>query len=681
MAVTKAKQGLSEEDIGLLVDRKVALAVGVATSKLSDEREKVLKYYNGEAPKQQHKGQSSYVSTDVYDAVESMKADLLETFGGSQEIGQFEPQGPNDVESCRIATDYCSYIIYRQNPGWQIFHDVVDDGLKARVGIVKVYWDEQKETEDHEFEGLDEYTVEGLAALDEVEELEAEQDATGLYRGKLTKVKADRSQVRIEPVAPENFGVEPQAKSLADAFHYHLELLTLDEMEAMGLDISKLKDTNPDADENTDRSTETEARFSQVESGYTPDEEHDHQGLKRYKVYECYLRLAPKGKRPQLHKVVRCAGQTLLMEPVARSPFKVFTPLRVSHSFWGNNFAKRVIPTQNARTVLTRGILDHTAITLNPRYTVLQGGLTNPREMLDNRLGGLVNITRPDAVKPLEQANLNPFVYQTLEMLKANKEETTGTSSLSQGLNKDAISKQNSQGLVADLVDLSKQRAKVVARNFAEFLAELYIEVYQLVIENEDRRQVVELAGNWVEINPKTWAERKNFRISFHLGQGAADTEAMKYVGLLTMAAQDPELNRMIGAEGRYNVATKVMSLKGIRNVSDFIKHPSELDPPEPPIEVQLKMKELEFKEREWAAKAQLQEMKAMADQAKAQHETLMAQMAAANEKLEQFLKLAENHRKDMETANKIDIAQREIAITEKAPMTEPAKPIVSPNS
>jgi hypothetical protein len=79
-------------------------------------------------------------------------------------------------------------------------------------------------------------------------------------------------------------------------------------------------------------------------------------------------------------------------------------------------------------------------------------------------------------------------------MLKANKEETTGISALSQGLNKDAISTQNSQGLVGDLVALSQVRQKVVARNFAIFVLQLWQKVYKCVVEN-DRRIREEYVG------------------------------------------------------------------------------------------------------------------------------------------------------------------------------------------
>jgi hypothetical protein len=95
--------------------------------------------------------------------------------------------------------------------------------------------------------------------------------------------------------------------------------------------------------------------------------------------YESYVRMqidASKGVR--LYKVCH-AGNTLLdKQEVDKAPFLAYIPLPIPHVFYGNNFAARVIHTQNARTVLFRGVLDHTAITTNPRWAVVNGGLMNP---------------------------------------------------------------------------------------------------------------------------------------------------------------------------------------------------------------------------------------------------------------------------------------------------------------
>ena len=79
------------------------------------------------------------------------------------------------------------------------------------------------------------------------------------------------------------------------------------------------------------------------------------------------------------------------MYEVDRMPFCVFTPLPIPHAFYGSNFADKLIGTQNARSVLTRSILDHAVMTNNPRYMVVKGGLSSPRELIDSRIGGLVS--------------------------------------------------------------------------------------------------------------------------------------------------------------------------------------------------------------------------------------------------------------------------------------------------
>ena len=65
-------------------------------------------------------------------------------------------------------------------------------------------------------------------------------------------------------------------------------------------------------------------------------------------------------------------------------------------------------------------------ITNNPRYMVVKGALTSPRELIDNRVGGIVNVSRPDGIAPMPQAPLNPFVFQTIQMLDEDKEDNTG---------------------------------------------------------------------------------------------------------------------------------------------------------------------------------------------------------------------------------------------------------------
>lgn len=671
--VTRKRASLSDEDIVAKVDGKVRSCVGWHDSRLSKERERVLRYYNSQLPKQAHAGSSSYVSTDVYDSVERMKAQLLETFAGNQDdLISFPPQGEDDIASSEQATAYCSFVIHRENNGYKLFNDWIHDGLTARVGILKPFWDDKVEHVDEEFTGLAEADVHALAAQDDIDELDAESDETGMFSGTL-KRRYDRSRVNIVAVPPEEFGVSPNATSIKDADAcYHRTLKSKSDLIKDGYDKKKVEGLQPE-DTKTLDSGETEARESPVSSSVGIDSAIQEEQEKVW-LYEAYTKLDLRdGKGTKLYKIVY-AGTVLLEEPreVYCAPFIEFVPLPVPHCFYGNNFAARVIPTQNARTVLTRAILDHASVTTNPRWTVVQGGLLNPKEMLENRLGGLVNIKRPDAIRALEQANLNPFVFQTLEMLKANKEESTGISSLSQGLNKDAVSTQNSQGLIQDLVTLSQQRQKIVARNFADAVVRLYLEVYRLVLENESKEKVVEIAGNWTPISVDKWCERTTCKVSVNLGYGDRERETQKYVAThqLLLSTAGP----MYTPDNQYALLTDGMKSAGFKR--SYLTHPSKVEPPKPdPI----KTMEAEAK-RDQARAAMLTAQAAMKKvDNTAAFDAVSAEVEETKMHIDTIDKTRTADRQDADVANRIEISQREMALAESMPQGADNKSIISP--
>lgn len=655
---------LSNTEINGVVTGMIGQSVGWSDSKLARERADILDFYNGKKPAKQHAGSASYVSTDVYDAVESMKAQLLETFASGYDIMKFAPVGPEDVKPARIATDYTNYVIYQQNNGYQMMSDVIHDGLIARVGVVKVYWDPSEEFIDEEFKQIDEQTAQGLMALEDVTEFEAELDPmTGTYTGNLKRMNK-RGQVRIDNIPPEEFLISTDAVSLEAApFVAHRTLKTRSELIKLGYDAKVVKKLPTSSRSLVDFNSETYNRFDPVSTGMGTTGMQDATG--KVAVFECYVNLdLYKKGTTQLYKVIKAGEEILDIEEVDRKPFQVFNPLPVPHSFWGNNFAARVVPFQNARTQLVRSVLDHASITVNPRYQVLKGGLVNPRELLDNRLGGIVNITRPDAVTPLMQAQLNQFVFPTLQLLDGDKERSTGISQLSQGLNKEAISTQNSQGLIEQMVSLSQQRQKIIARNFAyNFLVPLFFEVYRLILENEDRAQIVELTGEWVEINPTTWIARKDATVSFSLGYGEQEKEAQKLIELHTILTQDPALTSLYSIQNRYKVITDAMKIGGIKNVADFLTPPEKANPPEPdPLE----MAEVEHKKATAQAAIVQAEASKIKAEALAQIEMLKVQMSKLQSEISAFKVETDAKRKDFEVVNRVDIAHRELEAAER---------------
>lgn len=668
-----------ESELASLVESAIKTSVGYYDSKLSKERKDVLDYYHGEMPKPFHAGSSRYVSMDVYDAVESMKAVLLETFAAGNQIVRFAPQTAEDVALANVATDYCDYVVFRQNPGFDIFSTVITDGLLARVGIAKVYWDDKEEEVEEEFNDLTDDELDMLYAMDDVS-VDAELDeTTGLWEGTIVR-EVNKGQVRIDPIPPEEFLITPQAKSIQEAqFVAHRTRKTLAELIAEGYDKDLVMQIGGNDETELTMNPEVLARFEQVGADRLNLNGELQTQTREVVVYECYVYLDMEGDgKVKLYKVTKAGAVVLDWEPVDRKPFVSFVPLPIPHSFYGSNYAYKVIPTQNARTTLVRGILDHTMITNNPRMMVVKGALTNPKELIENRLGGIVNVTRPDGLAPLPQTSLNPFVFQTIQLLDEDKEEATGVSRLSQGLNKDAVSKQNSQAMVENLVSLSMQREKIIARNFAyQFLKELYLEVYRLVTAHERKEKILQFTGEFVRVLPSTWDERTDVTVEMKLGYGESDQEVGKFLAYHQMMSQDPQMAPMYNMQNKYNVIRTILDKNGVKNTNDFITPPEQIPPPQPDP---MALKQMELQERQVAAQEAVAQAQAMKAEATAQMNAMKADLDRMRLELDRYKSERDLDRKEFESTSRAAIAAEEVAITKSMPL-ESKKAIVSPNA
>ena len=627
---TKEKP-LTDKEVVAIVEMAIGSGTSFSDSKLAKEREELQKYYDGVLPLPSSKGKSQFISMDVFDSVESLKAQLLDAFTGANKRVFFKPTGLDDVESSEVASTYTEYVIFEQNDGEGIYHDVIHNGLLFRNGIAKVMWNEATDEIEEEFAGVDEASLYGLFAEDGVEPGEYVQDAeTGLFSGTVLR-EAKESKVVIEVLPPEEFGITENAKSMEDADAvWHVTQKSLSDLRKEGYSDTLIDNIAGSDSVLANLDQEKIARFDQVE-GIGLSELQYQEAVTEVDVYETYINIDMDGNGfTDRWKVTTAGGTFLDKELVSELPFIDFAALRRPHSFWGTNWAEKVKSTQNAKTVLTRGILDHTVITNNPRWEVLNGTVMNAQELLDNRFGGLVNVKKRDGIKPLPQGSLNPYVFQTIQLLDERKEDTTGVSKLAKGLSTDAISEQNSQGMIDDLVSLSQQRQKVIAKEFAKFVKALYLKVYKLVLENEDRENVIQVSGSWVEVDPATWTERRDMTIDIALVRGEEEKQAAEYMQL------DQVLSATAGSmykpENKYHVLRQSLKRRGIKDADAWITNPADIEPPPPDP---MAMKQMELEERKVAideSKQRMEEEK-MASSEKLDVAALQAKLDAVGDK------------------------------------------------
>lgn len=549
---------------------------------LESEIESNLQYYMGELPAPARAGTSRYVSQDVWDCVESMKAQLLETFSGNRLVVRFSPVGPDDVEPTRIATEVANYVWSRYNNGYMNTQAIIHNGLTARNGIVKIIWEKKERKVEETFSGAQEAQMVSLLSDESVTLDSLDVDPVdGSLSGKITRTY-DASNVSVIVVPPEEFIISSGATSKEDANTIGQRFLkSRSDMLEEGFDKKKVAQLGRSGSSSGAHSTVRQVRLG----ASTDARDNDYQDqVEEFWVYELYKKIDIRGDGvARLHKIICTEGVLFDYEEVDSIPYFAFVPLPIPHSFYGANFVDRSSHIQNAKTTITRGILEHTVITNNPRYQVMKGGLKNPRELLDNRLGGIVNINRPDAITPLQQPAMNQFAFSVLEKMDADKEDNTGISRLSKGLNKDAISKQNSADMVGELTTLSMQRQKMTARNYAEgFLRDVFLYIYELVQKNAGPNYFAEVAGESVQVDVSTWREKKDAIVEFCIGYQEDEKEFTRYLNIHQMLSADPSMGPLYTAEKKYGTLRKALESKGIRDIDNYLVRPEQAQPPQP---------------------------------------------------------------------------------------------------
>lgn len=589
------KPVLSDDRLVSILDYGIFKSVGFSESRLSKERERVQYYYDGERPRKGGGNDSGYMSLDVYDGVEDMKAQLLDVFTANVRPVQFNPVNAEDVQAAQVRTDYCSYVLFQQNNGFKLFEDTITAGLLGRNAVCKVWWEPKIKTEyaylsDTNLMELTAYLQQHPDA--KVVETKVRADSNTISRATIKHTK-DVSQVRIKLLAGEEFGISPMAEDIETAeLVWHRQEMTVSDLIKAGYDAKTVKSLQDNDRLWMAMEPEKIARFRETDDLIGTKVNEDGQLARRVcLVYECYQEIDVTDDDDadeadavsQLYKITKVGDTVLDKEPVDWKPFVAFCPLPRPFAFWGHNYAKLLIPTQSARTYLTRSIINHAMITNNPRMQVVRGGLLNPRELMENKFGGIINVQRPDSLIPLQQASLNPFVYQTIGMLKDNKEEISSISALSQGLNKDAISKQNSGEMVHELISVGSLRQKIIARNFAEgFLVPLYTKIYLLCLENESRAKIEYISGAWVNVDFSQWPDETPMSVSFALGYGEQANEVAKWVGIHKTLSEMPALAGNYTPAQQYAVARNGILATGIKDVDTYLLPPNKAQPPPP---------------------------------------------------------------------------------------------------
>ena len=494
----------------------------------------------------------------------------------------------------------------------------------------------------------DEYTYliddDDVTVIEHSVEISIELDEMGIemempiHSAKLSRQK-EKGELCIESVPPEEFFVNSDARSLADAYIVaHRTDMRAGDLIAMGYDPEVV--LNLDSFEDGSDMTDAEVLERRGYDMDTSDEDMQDPAMRNVAVTEAYMRIDVDGTGiPVLHKIT-CGGtayEMLDFEPCDELPFAKFEIDPEPHTFYGRSLAEIVMDDQDAATSVLRSILDNVAMTNNPRLGIVEGAV-NIDDVLNNEIGAIVRMRAPGSVQELTVPFTAGQTLGALTYLDSLVETKTGVSRASMGLDPGAM-QSTTKAAVQATVQSAAGQVEVMVRNLADGMRDLFGIMLRLMSKNVDEEQMMRMNGTFVPVDPRVWDATFDVSINVGLGTGREEEKIMALNQALQMQMTVYQtygpMNGLVSMTNIRNTLADQLAISGIRNADRYFA------PITPEIEMQMLQQQQQAQAQQGqgadpnAAFLQAEQMKAQvkmqSDMAKLQ---LDGQKAAASDDL-----------------------------------------------
>jgi len=637
----------NEEEIKAVVQEETDMIdlVGVIKSEMDDakdfihqvgaERAESTEYYLGTEPEGTSSMQSEFVSTDVRESVLFMLPSIMRTFFGTKKIVEFVPKGPEDIEVAQQQTDYINYVIQQKNPGFQVLYDVFKDALVRKTGFVKVFWDDSVTATTHEFTNIDpqsyqalimdknvevieeSVTQETIITIDPMTGEEVTQEIPASYDLKIRRLKP-KDQVCIESVPPEEVLISRHARDIETASYVaHRMIKSVSDLVAMGYDQEEMEQyagyggsaLDPESYE------EQEAR-NPFDNMVYPDR--NDAGGKDVLYVEHYLYYDYDDDGIDERIKVCTAGnglEVLNVEPLDELPICMFCPDPEPHTAIGSCPADYLKPIQAAKSQIMRDTLDSLGHSIFPRMGVVEGQV-NIDDVLNTDIGQPIRMRAPGMVQPFAVPFVGKEAFPVLGYLDEAKENRTGVSKASAGLNAEALQSTTSAAISATMSG-AQGRVELICRHFAEGgLKTMFKTVNNLVIKHQEAQDVFRLNGKFIPVDPRYWDSDKDMVVNVAISKSSDQEKFQVLTGLASKQEQIMQTlgpqNPLVSMQQYANTLTRMIELAGFQDAQSFVN--TEVPPMPPQPQEPPKPDAAEMLAQAEAMKAQVSAQKAMID-------------------------------------------------------------------
>lgn len=564
-----------------LVSRVIQSAEDYVDTTLAQARLDAADYYAGAPFGDEEEGRTQVVLSEVRDTILSMLPSLLRIFCGGDKVVVYDARRPDQVQAADDATEVVNYIFFDVNKGFLVLHDTFKDGLAKKLGVV-TWWAEEEDTVTTKtYSGMTEDEV--LYFLEENKDAKVVKakkgsplpDGTETYEFTAT-IRDKERKFRVEAVPPEEFFIDPRAKSPEDAECVGTRsFLTVSQLVEMGFDEDEIREHGaPGQVETAEWATERAKRVR----GYDWPERAVDEAMQRVRYFRAFIRADKDGDGVAELRKIQCIGPNyhiLKDDPVSQVPFATFCPDPEPHTVYGYSIADATMDLQRIKSHVLRDIMDSLKQSIFPRTAIVEGQV-NVDDALNKEVGAIVRMKQPGMLQNLDTPFVGQMALPIMDLLDQIKAQRTGVTPASQGLDADLL-QSTTKSAVSAQISAAQERIELIARIFAETgMTQLFKGLLRLITEHQDKPFFVKLRGKPVQVDPSGWDPNMNVSVNVGLGRGD-DMQQMEFLSRIA-EKQEQLLDRLgpvnpLADVGQYrNTLAKITMKAGFKNPDEFFK-------------------------------------------------------------------------------------------------------------
>lgn len=632
-ATQGAREAFSSSAADLAAERSAARAAG-------------LSRYLGTQKLPHKKGTSSVSTREVTEAVEDLLPLILKPFVASDDVVAFDPQGPEDEAAAKQDADYVAHVLQTQCNGFFTLYEGAKDGLVSRKGVAHVDIAEDERTVVSSQTGVTEDQLQILLSDPNAEVIEGEAreqsvevqpgvfETQTVYDLRVSITERERKP-EITVIAPELFVIDDEHDSLnpdGAKLVGHWYKTTHGELIEDGFDEEKVTEALGGGNDSLglDAGGEYTARHETSMSASLDDESPDAIADRELWVLcvRVLLDIDDSGQSRMVHAYIS-GGVVLGWEETDYNPYVQWSPFPVTHRSEGMSLDDMVGELQDVSTQLTRQLLNNVqgvnygrpVVNESVKLTDLTGRQTGPI-----RVAGKTTVPQSAFMRDAPPVMVGELLT-ALGRVDQMREARSGYSKAMMGFDP-SVMQQSTADAFARGMEQHNARTELMARIFGEmFVAGLYRKLHEVIRRHQDVPATVRLRGEWVTVDPREWAERKNVTVSVGIGYGTTD-ERMRQLGTVAAAQEKLFPAGLVKPEHMHATARRMIELAGFKNHGEFIANPQEMamqqqqqqpDPAQIAQQMQMQLAQAQIQTEQ--AKAQAAVMRAQVEQQAKQRE------------------------------------------------------------